>query len=183
MTYWKDLPAKPLPGREYYIRVGEITGTTRFYVAKESVYVLMVLDNPGDVWATERFFQSFSVKPEITTLVSDPVQIGPGRRGETDDNDQVFSSRETTRKIRLLFRPAPSYTESARKYSVTGTVILRAVFSKSGQVEKIYVLRKLPHGLTEAAITAARGIKFEPAQKDGQAVSQYLQLEYNFNLY
>lgn len=30
---------------------------------------------------------------------------------------------------------------------------------------------------------AARQIRFEPAIKDGQAVSVLVQLEYNFNLY
>lgn len=183
MTYMNELPAKPLPGREYFVRVGEITGTTRFYVARESVYVLMVLNNPGDVWATERFFQSFSVKPGIATLDSDPVLIGPGIRGKADDNAEVFGSREITQRVRILAKPEPNYTESARKYGVQGTVVLSAVLSKEGQVEKIHVVRKLPHGLTEAALTAARGIKFEPAQKDGQAVSQYLQLQYNFNLF
>jgi hypothetical protein len=38
-------------------------------------------------------------------------------------------------------------------------------------------------GLTEQAIKAARRIKFIPATKDGQPVSTYIQLEYNFNLF
>ncbi|MDT5059855.1 MAG: hypothetical protein QOH63_562, partial [Acidobacteriota bacterium] len=41
----------------------------------------------------------------------------------------------------------------------------------------------LPNGLTERAIAAARQIRFTPAMKDGHAVSQYIQIEYNFNLY
>ena len=45
------------------------------------------------------------------------------------------------------------------------------------------VMTKLPHGLTERALIAARKINFTPAVKDGQAVSMYIQLEYNFNLY
>src|ERR671939_458012 len=35
----------------------------------------------------------------------------------------------------------------------------------------------------EAAVAAARSIKFIPAQKDGRAVSQYVTIEYNFNIY
>jgi hypothetical protein len=31
--------------------------------------------------------------------------------------------------------------------------------------------------------TSARQIKFRPAQKDGHAVSQYVVLEYSFNIY
>jgi outer membrane biosynthesis protein TonB len=37
--------------------------------------------------------------------------------------------------------------------------------------------------LTEKAIAAARRIQFSPAMKDGRAVSQYIRVEYNFNIY
>jgi outer membrane biosynthesis protein TonB len=37
--------------------------------------------------------------------------------------------------------------------------------------------------LTEKAIAAARQIRFQPAQKDGRAVSQWITIEYNFNIY
>ncbi len=60
---------------------------------------------------------------------------------------------------------------------------MRAIFSASGQVTNITAVQRLPDGLTEKAIAAARAIKFNPAQKDGRAVSQHIRLEYNFNLY
>ena len=110
---------------------------------------------------------------------------GPGPSsgtGETDYN-RVFAGKDVTQKARILSKAEPSYTESARKYSVTGTVVLRAVFSSSGQVSQIRAVRGLPHGLTLRAIVAARNIKFIPAQKDGHVVSMWFQLEYNFSLY
>jgi TonB family protein len=57
------------------------------------------------------------------------------------------------------------------------------VFSSSGAVTGIRALSSLPYGLTEKAIAAARRIQFTPATKDGRAVSQYIQVEYNFNIY
>jgi outer membrane biosynthesis protein TonB len=42
---------------------------------------------------------------------------------------------------------------------------------------------RLPDGLTEKAIEAARRISFTPAEKDGRKVSQYVTIEYNFNIY
>jgi protein TonB len=86
-------------------------------------------------------------------------------------------------KARILSRPEPQYTEEARRNQVTGTVVLRAVFAANGAVTNIKAIKGLPDGLTEKAIAAARQIKFVPAQKDGRAVSQYIQIEYNFNLY
>ena len=71
----------------------------------------------------------------------------------------------------------------ARKNNVTGVVRLRAILSASGAVTNITTVKSLPDGLTEKAIAAARQIKFRPAQKDGRTVSQYVVLEYNFNIY
>jgi TonB family protein len=109
---------------------------------------------------------------------------GTGFNGEAPiDYNRTFSPREVTQKARILSRPEPQYTEEARKNQVSGTVVLRAVFSSSGQVTGIRAVSGLPYGLTERAIAAARQIRFQPAMKDGRAVSQYIQIEYNFNLY
>ncbi|HET6647188.1 MAG TPA: energy transducer TonB [Pyrinomonadaceae bacterium] len=107
---------------------------------------------------------------------------GPGGPGGGDPN-RIFSGREVTSKARVLSKPEPQYTEEARKNQITGTVVLRAVFTSSGQVTNIRSVSGLPYGLTERAIAAARQIKFSPAMKDGRPVSMYIQLEYNFNLY
>jgi TonB family protein len=126
--------------------------------------------------------------------------VGPGRGGNTGGGDynrggggpggggggdysRIFSGKEVTSKARVLSKPEPQYTEEARKNQIVGTVLLQAVFSASGEVTQIRALRPLPYGLTEKAIAAARMIKFVPAMKDGHAVSMYMHLEYNFNLY
>ena len=108
---------------------------------------------------------------------------GPGGGGGGTDYSKVFSGKDVTSKARILDKPEPQYTEAARKNQITGTVVIRAVFSSSGQVTNIVAVSKLPDGLTEKAIAAARQIRFVPATKDGRPVSMYMQLEYNFNLY
>ncbi|MGH9900619.1 MAG: energy transducer TonB [Pyrinomonadaceae bacterium] len=126
--------------------------------------------------------------------------FGPGRGGNTGGGDRneggggpggggggdysrTFSSREVTRKAIITAKPEPGFTEEARKNNVTGAVKLRLVLASSGQVTQISVVKGLPDGLTEKAISAARQIRFQPAQKDGRAVSQYVTVEYNFNIY
>lgn len=106
---------------------------------------------------------------------------GPG--GGSDDWNRTFTPSEVERKARLLLKPEPKYTEEARRNQITGTVMLRVVFSSAGEVVQIRAVRTLPFGLTERAIAAAREIKFVPATKGGQPVSVFMQLEYNFNLY
>lgn len=125
--------------------------------------------------------------------------IGPGRGGNIgggDRNDggggpggggggydRIFTGRDVTTKARLISKPEPQYTEDARKNQITGTVVLKVVFTSNGSVTNIRTVSGLPFGLTERAIAAARQIKFVPATKDGHQVSMWMQLEYNFNLY
>jgi TonB family protein len=107
---------------------------------------------------------------------------GGGGGGEVDYN-RPFKQNEVTRKAIITSKPEPGFTEDARKNNVTGVVRLRAILSASGGVTGISVVKGLPDGLTEKAIAAARQIRFTPAEKDGHAVSQYIVLEYNFNIY
>jgi len=187
MTYVKELSPNPLPGREYSLTIGDLTGTGRFYVADARIYILLAMNSPGGVWARERFFESFTTLPNL------PMTRQPNGKEndagiiagvtEANDYDRAFNGREVTQKAQVIDKPDPIYTDGARKFGVQGTVILRAVLSRDGQVKDIRVITRLPHGLTQAALTAARRIKFSPALKDGHPVSQYIQLEYNFNLY
>ena len=95
----------------------------------------------------------------------------------------VYTGRDVTTKVRLLSKPEPAYTTKAKQELITGTVILRCVFTADGAVKHFLVVQSLPDGLTEAAIDAAKQIKFVPATLDGKPVSMFMQLEYNFNLY
>lgn len=120
-------------------------------------------------WRTKRI-----VVPHQSVLVD---------RSEVLYESRVFTPREVDQKARVHARPEPQYTAEARENGTEGTVMLRAVFSASGQVTNIRVMSGLSDGLTERAIEAARQIKFTPALKDGRAVPQYIQLEYNFSLF
>jgi len=95
----------------------------------------------------------------------------------------VFRSSELTTKAIIFSKPEPSYTEQARHHNTRGVVRLSAVLAADGQVKNILAIKRLPDGLTENAIAAARQIKFTPATLDGQPVSQLVVLEYNFNIY
>ena len=86
-------------------------------------------------------------------------------------------------KVHVLRKPEPPYTEEARRDNITGTVVLKAEMAADGMIKDIRVIRGLSHGLTERAIDAARKIRFRPATVGNRPVSQYWQLEYNFNLF
>lgn len=206
MYYQRAVQAGGLAGREYFITLGNKPGVVRFFVNEEKIFVLTVLNADAGSSGSLRFLSSFEPDREKAKQSPDTdaatdgtakliLQRGPGRGGNTDpagqvadnnggvDYDKVFTPREVTEKARITYRPEPAYTERARKYRVSGTVILEAVLSKTGEVTDVQVRNKLPHGLTRASVEAVKLIKFTPALKDGIPVSQRIMVEYNYNIY
>lgn len=108
---------------------------------------------------------------------------GGGGPGGGVDYGKTFRVNEVSQKARIVSKPTPGYTEGARLNNVIGTVRLSAVLTASGQVTNIKPMNQLPYGLTEKAIEACRRIQFTPALKDGRPVSQFVTIEYNFNIY
>lgn len=95
----------------------------------------------------------------------------------------VFRNGEVTKKAVILFKPEPAFTEEARQRGVSGRVRLRAVLGADGQVRNIMVIKRLPAGLTEKCVEMARRIRFTPAAVGDTPVSQWVVLEYEFNIY
>jgi len=102
---------------------------------------------------------------------------------ETDPVDEpVVSTKEVDVRLVITAKPAPAYTREARRNGIEGRVTLKVLFSASGKIARVKVLKGLPAGLTENAIRAACKIKFKPAMKAGQPVAQWLNAEYVFRL-
>ena len=102
---------------------------------------------------------------------------------ESDPARKIYPTSGVTSRAVIKAKPEPGYTEEARRAGVRGLVRLRAVLAADGTVKHVLVLRNLSYGLTEKAVSAARKIKFEPATVGGVPVSQYVIIEYNFNIY
>ena len=87
-----------------------------------------------------------------------------------------------TLPVEILYKPKPVYTEEAKRQRIEGEVLLKVAFSASGQVEVLGVTRGMGYGLDEAAIAAARQIRFKPAQQDGHAVDSTATVHIVFEL-
>jgi len=185
------------PGREYQFLMGDTPGVSRIYITKRHFYTLtwmniVIADLPGEPhphW----FLDSFRLGELNTAQASTGVRkdaagtnsriaVGVGY-GIGDKSRERSSNEGDTHKAVILSKPEPSYTENARRNQVAGTVVLRVVLHASGRVSDIRIVRGLPYGLTKRAMEAARRIKFKPATKDGQAVSQFTIIEYSFSPY
>lgn len=85
-------------------------------------------------------------------------------------------------RARVLSKPEPRYPESARRENVGGTVVLKAMFVADASVQFIEQIQSPDNRLTEAAIGAARLIRFKPETICGKSISSPVRLEYSFNI-
>lgn len=101
--------------------------------------------------------------------------IGSGRTLKDPDG-------KTDSGIRIISKPRPEYTDSARTQDIEGSVMLRVMFLSDGKIGEVSVVSGLPHGLTEQAIKAARKLVFEPAYRNGVPVTVVKRVQYNFSI-
>lgn len=173
-------------GLQYRSASDKISSIGELYPADNHIYFFAVYSEDVNRAAVKQFLSSIAVGAKAKDKVlkeRGPVVVPTTSPGMADDPNRVFNTKQGIQKALIVTRPQPRYTEEARQNAVTGTVILRAVFAANGDVTNIKPVKGLPDGLTEKAVAAARNIKFIPAKKDGRFVSQYIQIEYNFNLY
>jgi TonB family protein len=105
--------------------------------------------------------------------------VGDGENGSAPPPRAVG----VTQGIKILSKPRPGYTDSARQQNIQGTVILRVTFLANGSIGGVSAVKGLGSGLTEQAIAAAKRISFEPAKINGVAQSVTKQIEYSFSIY
>lgn len=88
-----------------------------------------------------------------------------------------------TTPLQIISKPKATYTDAARTNNVQGSVRLKITLLASGAVGSITPVTRLPHGLTEQAIAAARQIRFKPKLINGVPQSVVVTFDYGFNIY
>ena len=116
----------------------------------------------------------------ITLLANGPSMAQlPGQ----DPDDQkcdfpVYGSKAVDRKTKILDKPGPDFTSRERREHGGQMVGLTALFCGSGKVVQLKVKNPVSDSIDAKAIEAAKKIRFVPAEKDGNKVSQALLLLY-----
>jgi bla regulator protein blaR1 len=103
------------------------------------------------------------------------------RLREAKETLALLEKAGQNRKAKVTYRVEPEYTPDARDKQITGTVLLGVTVGPDGNAQNIQIKRSLFPSLDESAVAAVRKWRFEPAIKDGQAVSFYLQVEFYFS--
>ena len=159
-------------------------GVLQVFATKKHFYRIQAFGATAADPRVQHFFSSLTFRKN-----PDGIKVVDGQGTPFDPGsvqipaNSLVNGKIVDRKVVLVMKPEPSYTDQARQHQISGTVVLKAVFSPNGSVDNIRVVSGLPDGLTEQAIAVAKRIKYIPAAKDGKLVAMWMQLEYNFNLY
>ena len=97
------------------------------------------------------------------------------------DTGPIFVTGDVKKPVKIS-DVQPYYTEIARKARIQGVVILQTIINKDGDITDVKVLKGLPMGLAEAAVSAVKQWKYEPATLNGKPVAVYFNLTVNFQL-
>ncbi|HET7150832.1 MAG TPA: TonB family protein, partial [Candidatus Acidoferrum sp.] len=84
--------------------------------------------------------------------------------------------------VDILSEPNPAYSREGRILKLEGDVVLDVVFLASGQLQVTRVVSGLGHGLDDAAIEAAKQIRFHPAKRNGQPIDFPARVRIEFRL-
>jgi TonB family protein len=82
----------------------------------------------------------------------------------------------------LLESFKPQYPREARDRNIEGAVRVEILIDRQGAVRDAKVIQGLGYGTEEAALEAARRLRFKPAEASGQAVAVKIQFVINFEL-
>jgi hypothetical protein len=97
-------------------------------------------------------------------------------------NSQIPTVKNET-GFAVLSKASPKYNEFARFYNIQGHLLLRVTFGKDGIIGSISPVKKLPFGLVESSIRAARKIKFKAPIRDGEPFTIVKLVDYGFSFY
>lgn len=94
---------------------------------------------------------------------------------------KIYSGKDVDRRARIIDFQSLTIPKEATAHDVHGTVIINAVLCDNGRVTDITVIRGLPFGVTESAISLVRNTRFSPAELNLHSVSQAKQFQFSVN--
>ena len=110
-----------------------------------------------------------------------PQQPTPSPSPSPKVQDRIYTAKEVDVKAKIRqTNDAPQPGRDCFEFDYPRVVVLKVVLHKSGIVSDVTLVKKSGCSYDKDAIRVARKIKFEPAKKDGEDVSQYLTVEYAY---
>lgn len=122
-------------------------------------------------------------KYEIGDELLPGVPGPPMPEGAADGTDTAAASAPVLRKLRVVDMRPPDYPPSARRQGIEGTVRVRVLVGEDGRVIQALVFKTSGNDMLDAAaLEAVSDWRFEPAQRDGEAVRAWASVPIAFKL-
>jgi protein TonB len=113
----------------------------------------------------------------------EPTQPSSGRNEvpppESSEHKLIFSPEAS--RGQLVHQEKPVYPPLARQARIQGTVVLKALISKTGDIEGLHLVSGHPM-LAPAAIVAVKQWKYKPYLLNGEPVEVETTINVNFRL-
>lgn len=114
--------------------------------------------------------------PPPSEVIETPTQEPPApAKPEVQEGQLVDLAPDVVKPV-IVSRVNPGYPPVAVAKKVEGTVLVSVLVSETGQVAEVKILRGAggSTGLNEAAVSAVKKWKFQPAVKDGKRVKVWV---------
>lgn len=116
-------------------------------------------------------------------LNSDEISKSSGnlKNNSSNNDNDMFICCFHHDKPKIIKLVQPEYPISAQNADIEGTVVVRLLVDTLGNVEKTEILKSIPL-LDQAAVNAAKQIKFEPAKLGNKSVKVWMAVPFEFKL-
>ena len=183
-----DEVGEPLPGVNVFFK-GTTSGTQTDF---DGNFMLEGTSSPTLVFSYVGFEtteievadqREFAVVLGGSMELQEVVVTGLGKSDESPSGYSPALPKIGKKAYRTYLAKNLSYPSSARKNSIEGTVILRLNISPTGEIERVDIKKSLGFGCDEEAVRLIQeGPDWEPANRDGAAVSDKVSVKVKFKL-
>src|ERR1044072_693823 len=138
----KELMLNGFKGKQYIVP-NKIPGTMQIFATRNHICRFHAFGATMDDARIKQFFSSLTLRPKHAGIEV-KESSGSSYKATTQDNANALTMKEVDRRPFIAFKPEPSYTEQARQNALTGSVLLKAIFTAEGAITNIKVASGLP---------------------------------------
>ncbi len=120
-----------------------------------------------------------ALNPDVTGLAGGDFTVPDFQIGAGLD-EIIYEIGDLSHPPRPTFQPEPTYPPELRNARISGEVVLEFIVTPDGTTRDIRVRSSTNPGFDEPAIRAVRRWRFEPGEKDGQAVHTRVRIRIPF---
>lgn len=155
----------------------------RYLLIVLSALLLLIISQSALGQSGRRVKKEPTPIPPPTPPASTETKPKPEPQKRTSEGDPIYNSRQVDSMARITKGRNDRPSAIRRDCPDYGKVIIRAVLHKSGRVIDVVLVKGLNCSYDEDALKIVRRYRFIPAMKDGQPVSEAIEVQFEFRIF